>query len=268
MATVRLRDLGKVKDAFLIPLSKLIPGSSIGDNVREDFSCVPERANSLILDGQLEPIEVRMADDKEHAIITDGECRYRGALYANETLDAGIEALWCVAEKTGTTASERMFRQINHNQQRANLKPVELAKSFRRLIDEHSISVVDIAKRLDKTDQWVYDHLRLLNAPEEIKRAVETERISKTAAVKASRGTEEQKKAITEKIESGAKVTVKEVEITQKGRMSQIPASHIDNLIKFCIEKVKSSEEHESHNWEFGIIILRCALGIEKIDKI
>jgi ParB family chromosome partitioning protein len=206
----RLKDLGKTKDAFLIPLEKLKPG----DNIRKDFSSVPDLAISLHNCGQLTPIEVRLENDK--AIITDGERRYRAAIYANKEYGGCVvtgqkfTALLCVAEPTTVDPVKRIFRQLEHNDQVQPLSATERATAYKKLV-ESGVKVAEIARQIGKTAQSVSDTMKILEAPTEVRKAVEDGKMSATAASKVSRASPEKQKAALEKVQKGERVKVSDV---------------------------------------------------------
>ncbi len=58
------------------------------------------------------------------------------------------------------------------NLQREHLNPIEIAISYRRLIDECGLTQEDVSRRIGKDRSTVTNFLRLLKLPEEIQLAV------------------------------------------------------------------------------------------------
>lgn len=257
----RLKDLGKVKDAFLIELKNIEPG----ENVRECFETVPMLANSLVLEGQLTPIEVRLYNC--HAVITDGERRYKAAIYANENLGANIEALWCVAEPKGVTTIDRIFRQLVHNDEVEKLRPIDRARAYKRLVEEYNLNASEIAKRVGRSRQHISDMLALLEAPEDIQDAVEKGAISSTAAVKTAKARKEIQDEVREKLEAGGHVNVKDLEVDEDGLPKTISASKIRDYIKIVERRMKKCDQRatEYARWESIKYGMEICLGMHEL---
>lgn len=257
----RLKDLGKVADAFMIPLTLLKPGF----NPRQDFSHVPDLAKSLMQEGQLSPCVVRLADDGESAILTDGESRWRAANYANTHLSGNVVALKCVSEPKNTTEDSRIFRQLAHNDTGRALQPIERAKAYKLLIEKYKCTKADIARRVGKTSQHVADMLALLDAPEEIQKGVQQGRVSATAAIKASRSSSKVKDRLVEKLKADEKenLRVQDVEIAEKGYKSMLSAKDINKLLTKARENQKAARKgsKEEARWEGVVYGIECVLG-------
>lgn len=67
---------------------------------------------------------------------------------------------------------EKLEMALIENIQREDLNAVEQATAFRRLIDEFNLSQEELAKRVGKARSSVSNILRMLNLPEEIRRAL------------------------------------------------------------------------------------------------
>ena len=206
-----LKDVAsKTRDAFLIPISKLIAGT----NAREDFSSVPDLAISMFNMGQLIPIVVNLSEDGKTATILDGERRFRAAQYVNEHFKDNphffkIESLLCVSGGK-ITQEERILQQLEISDRTQPLQPIERAKAFKTLVDS-GMAVAAIAKRIGKTPTYVSASLSLLEAPAEVQDAVRDHKMSKTAAQKVSKAKPEKRAAVMEKVRKGEKVKVKDM---------------------------------------------------------
>ena len=64
------------------------------------------------------------------------------------------------------------------NIQRADLNPIELAKSFQKLISEFGMIHSDVAKKMGKSRPVITNILRLLNLPKEIQNAIAVKKIN------------------------------------------------------------------------------------------
>jgi ParB-like chromosome segregation protein Spo0J len=212
----RLREIAeKVRDCFQIPITKIRPGK----NCRKDFEDVPDLAASLFAFGQLSPIEARLSEDGETAIIADGERRWRAAKYVNDHYDQWVkdgnkgirfDTLSCYSEPANIKPIDRIFRQIEHNDTAKALTALERAAAYKEALLT-GMTIVDIAKRVQKTAQHVADYIGMLEAPQELKEAVEKGQMSATAATKIRKAKPEKKAAAVEKAKKGEKVKVKDM---------------------------------------------------------
>lgn len=155
-----------------------LPVGDISPNAfqpRQEFS--PEEMHELMqsikTNGILQPIVVRRKDSK-YEIIAGGR-RYE----AIKRL--GWNKVPAVI-KENISDQESFVLAIVENLQRQNLNPLEEAYSFKRLTDEFSLSLQDIAESLGKDKSTISNAMRLLKLPHEIKEALRTGVISKGQA--------------------------------------------------------------------------------------
>lgn len=117
-------------------------------------------ADSIREHGIVQPVVVRPAADTGNYEIIAGERRWRAAR------QAGLgEIPIIVRDVDDRTALELA---IVENVQRADLNPVEEAKGYQNLIDDHSYTQVELAKVIGKSRSHVANTLRLLNLPESV----------------------------------------------------------------------------------------------------
>lgn len=81
------------------------------------------------------------------------------------------------------------------NIQRHNLNPIEEARGFARLVEEFGLTQEQVAKKVGKSRSEIANTLRILSLPEEIKRAIFEERITRGHA-KAILGLEDGKEQL------------------------------------------------------------------------
>ncbi|MDJ1257314.1 MAG: ParB/RepB/Spo0J family partition protein [Candidatus Midichloria sp.] len=128
-----------------------------------------ELAESVSKHGILQPILVRRGPGDKFQIIA-GERRWRAAKLANfSTIPAIIKDN---DEKTLFEIS------IIENIQREDLKPLEEAEAYSRLIENFGYTQENLSSRLGKSRVHVTNMLRLLKLPQEIKKMIEEEKIS------------------------------------------------------------------------------------------
>lgn len=142
---------------------------------RKNFSDdeLTELAETIKQHGLIQPIVVRKAGDRYQLI--SGERRTRASKLANcetikaqiyENLDDKTVAEWALIE----------------NIQRVDLNPVEIAKSYQQLIDDHGYTHEDLSKIVGKSRSAITNSLRLLKLPESVLLWISEGKISGGAA--------------------------------------------------------------------------------------
>ena len=109
--------------------------------------------------GILEPLVV--AKTPAGYQIIAGERRWRAAKIV------GLQMVPVIIRETSTQGMLEMA--LVENVQREDLNPIERAQGFQRLIDEFSLGVTEISKRIGKSPAYVSNTLRLLALPDAIK---------------------------------------------------------------------------------------------------
>jgi ParB family chromosome partitioning protein len=149
---------GKGPDAFYAPIEELHPSRN-QPRTRFDDASLAELAASLTSMGMLEPILVRRRAQGGYEIIA-GERRWRAAQ------KAGLHDVPVFVREL--SESKAFEAALVENLQREDLNPVETARAFQRLIDEHGHGVESISKLLGKDRSTISNALRLLKLPEGI----------------------------------------------------------------------------------------------------
>lgn len=141
-----------------IELSKIKAG---GSQPRKAFDekALKELADSIELQGLIQPITVRELANGTFEIIS-GERRFRASQMAKLT---SIPAY--IREVNDQRSLEMALIE---NIQRENLNPIEVALSYRRMIEELGFRQEDLGNRIGKSRSNITNHLRLLNLPTEI----------------------------------------------------------------------------------------------------
>jgi ParB family transcriptional regulator, chromosome partitioning protein len=132
---------------------------------RHDFDeqALKELSESIALHDIIQPITVaRMANGKYRLI--SGERRYRASKMAGlKDIPAYIR-----------TADDQELLELAllENLQRENLNAIEISLSYKRLMDECSLTQEQVADRMKKERSTVANYLRLLKLPPDIQKAV------------------------------------------------------------------------------------------------
>jgi ParB family chromosome partitioning protein len=133
-----------------------------------DEGKLTELANSIKEKGIIEPLIVRKMDGGYELIV--GERRWRAAQRA------GLREVPIIVRDV--TTAEAMELALIENLQREDLKPLEEAEAYKRLMDEFHYTQEELAKRVAKDRATVANAVRLLKLPQEIKAYLADESIS------------------------------------------------------------------------------------------
>src|SRR4030067_710152 len=109
--------------------------------------------------GVLEPLVI--AHTPAGYQIIAGERRWRASKIV------GLNTVPVVVKETDTRGMLELA--LVENVQREDLNPIESAQGFQRLMDDYTITVTEIAKRIGKSIAYVSNTLRLLSLPDAIK---------------------------------------------------------------------------------------------------
>ena len=140
----------------LVPLDKIKP--SDGFNPRSDFAeeQMAELVASVKRHGIITPLTLAPAEDGCFTIIA-GERRYRAAKAAK---------LREVPAQLREADGEALSLALAENVIRADLNPLEEARAYRRLADEHG-DATKVAKLVGKREKLIAERLDLLKLPED-----------------------------------------------------------------------------------------------------
>ena len=168
--------LGKGMDAILPSTEKFLE-ISISDiqtnpfqpRSKFDEEALEELASSISKLGIIQPITVRKLGFEKYQLIS-GERRMRAAKIAG---CSKIPAYIRIAD------DQRMLEMaLVENIQRENLNPIDVALSFKRLIEECDLTQEACSERIGKNRTTITNFLRLLKLPEEIQLGLQEKKIS------------------------------------------------------------------------------------------
>ena len=182
-----------------------------------DDEALRELADSIAQHGVLQPILVRPLLTGGYQIVA-GERRWRASRMA------GLSAVPVLIREL--TDGEVMQLALIENLQREDLTPLEEAKGYRALMDEHGYTQEETAKAVGKSRPAVTNALRLLNLPEAVQQLVEGGELSAGHA-RALLGFKDEE-LLTAVAKRAAKdgLSVREVErLAQKSQEEKKPAS-------------------------------------------
>jgi ParB family transcriptional regulator, chromosome partitioning protein len=161
----------RLEGAGEIRLDRIAPDR---DQPRQEFDEVElhQLAESIRERGVLQPIRVRWDDAADRYVVVVGERRYRAARLV------GLESIPCVVA-TGQASSEDILEdQLLENCLRMDLKPLEKARAYKRLLDARGSTQRQLAERLHVSQTAISQALALLELPGPIREAVDAGEIA------------------------------------------------------------------------------------------
>lgn len=138
---------------------------------REFFSpeALQELAESIRVQGIIQPITVRKVSAKKYQLIS-GERRFQASKIAGlKTIPAYVR----------TANDQQMIEMaLIENIQRENLNAIEIALSYKRLMEECNLKQEDLGARVGKNRSTVTNYMRLLKLPPHIQVAIRDNKLS------------------------------------------------------------------------------------------
>ena len=150
-----------------IPLEQIYPNP---DQPRRTFDedALEELAVSIRELGIIQPLSLRKMGADSYQIIA-GERRYRAALMAGL---ASVPAYIRTAND-----SELTEMALIENIQREDLNAIEIALTFRKLIDQYNLTQERLSERIGKKRATIANFLRLLKLPAEVQLGLRDKRL-------------------------------------------------------------------------------------------
>jgi len=138
---------------------------------RRDFDerALKELSESIQLHDIIQPITVIKLDHNRYQLIS-GERRWRASKMA------GLKDIPAYVRTADN--QELLEMALLENLQRENLNAIEIAMSYRRLMDECDLTQEQVSERMKKERSTVTNYLRLLKLPPDIQKAVRDGAIS------------------------------------------------------------------------------------------
>ena len=170
------KGLGKGIDAILPYEAKFceiaivdIETNPFQPRINFDGEAINELAESIRKLGIIQPITVRELGYNKYQLIS-GERRFKASQVAH------LKKIPAYIRKAND--QEMLEMALVENIQRQDLNPIEIALSFRRLIEECNLTHEACSERVGKNRATISNFLRLLNLPEEIQIGLQKRKIS------------------------------------------------------------------------------------------
>lgn len=155
-------------------------------NPRSNFEkeALEELSESIATHGIIQPLTVRKMGKDKYQLIS-GERRYRASQLA------GLKEVPAFIRIANDQAMLEMA--LVENIQREDLNPIEVALSYKRLIDECSMTQEQLSQNIAKSRTSITNHIRLLKLPADIQIGLRERKISMGHARALVSAGEEQK---------------------------------------------------------------------------
>lgn len=139
---------------------------------RRDFdeNALKELSESIALHDIIQPITVIKLSPSKYQLIS-GERRWRASKMA------GLKDIPAYV-RTATDDQEMLELALLENLQRENLNAIEIALSYKMLMDECALTQEQVAERMKKERSTVANYLRMLKLPPDIQKAVRDGQLS------------------------------------------------------------------------------------------
>lgn len=150
-----------------------------GGQIRKEFDKdqLLELANSIKTVGLVSPIVVRPDKEKPgHYKIIAGERRFRALQILAKEMDEPMKASIIVKDLND---ADKDILQAVENLVRANNTPMEISDHFAKLINNHKMSIQDVAKQTSTSIDQVKNYMKLQNLAPDIRKMFEKGEIPK-----------------------------------------------------------------------------------------
>lgn len=165
-----------------------------------DEETIQELAESIRENGQISPITVRK-EGSRYVIVT-GERRYRAIKELGQT------TIKAIIDERADNALNRKVAQLVENLQREDMNALEIGLGYNQLIEEHQLTINDVAKKTGKSRRYIYRMTSALTLPEPVQKLIVKGLLSDTQAIetlaKLYLAKPERSEALTDKLLAAA----------------------------------------------------------------
>ena len=205
-----------------VEVTKIVPDL---EQPRRDFdkAALEALAASIKEQGILQPLVVVKDEDKYK--IVAGERRWRASKLA------GLKKVPVIVRTLD--AQNRLELSVIENAQREDLNAIELATAYMKLKNQFNLAAKEIAKRIGKSEASIINTMRLLNLPDEAKKAMRKNNLSEGVMRPLISADPELVKEILPKIvDEGWTARKVERYIAEHKKKSSTKAVKVNNYIK------------------------------------
>jgi len=196
-----------------------------------DKEKLQELSDSIKRHGLLQPIVVISVDDRY--ILIAGERRLRASKLAK------LDTIKAIVAQVDLDEIRLRELALIENIQRENLNPIELAESYKELLEVHNITHEELSLIVNKSRSQITNTLRLLNLDKYVKEKVVLGKISQGHAKILVGLPENEQKVLVDTI-IGQKLSVRELEeLVSKVKNKKSTISKAKESLEFKLSKKK-----------------------------
>ena len=236
----------------LVPISQ-IETNPFQPRTHFDVDALHELADSIKQLGIIQPLTVRKLGYDKFQLIS-GERRFRASQIAGLT---EVPAYVRIAND-----QSMLEMALVENIQREDLDAMEVAESYRRLVEECNLTQEQLSERVGKKRSTVTNYLRLLRLPAEIQLAIRTRQITMGHArgLVNVESAEQQLEIFKSILEEGLSVrqVEEEVKTASLKKKSKKPSPKAQLVLSFEIQKIR---EDLSQTLESKVLIRKNDSG-------
>ena len=219
-----------------------------------DEEKLQELSDSIKQHGLLQPIVVISHDDRY--ILIAGERRLRASKMA------GFEKIKAIIAQVELDELRLRELALIENIQRENLNPIELANSYKELIEVHNITHEELSNIVHKSRSQITNTLRLLNLNPYAQNALIEGKITQGHAKVLIGVDEEEQKLIIDTI-IGQKLSVRESEeLVKKVKEKKLDTGKLKNVTKSKFKISKEQAEQIKQILPFDVKVKRSSVEI------
>ncbi|MDG1159290.1 MAG: ParB/RepB/Spo0J family partition protein [Flavobacteriales bacterium] len=226
------KTVGNVAGAIALLRIADIEANPFQPRTHFDENALNDLAQSISELGIIQPITVRKLSAKKFQLIS-GERRFRASQIAElEEIPAYIRS---------ADDQEMLEMALVENIQRENLDAIEVAISYKRLIEECQLTQDALSTRVGKNRSTISNYLRLLNLPAEIQVGIIEKQISMghARALLTLQEPKNQKSLFERIIKEDLSVRKVEELVRNHGKEAQKPSKKADQL-NFEMQKLRA----------------------------
>ena len=203
--------------------------------VHFDKDSLQELADSILVQGIIQPVTVRKLAPNEYQLIS-GERRFQASKIAGLTQ---------IPAYVRTANDQQMLEMaLIENIQRENLNALEIAHSYQRLLAECNLKQEELGDRVGKNRTTVNNYLRLLKLPPTIQAAIRDQQLSMGHARALINIEDVDKQLAIFKKAIDEELSVRMVEALVKAlnegkQQKELPQKGLDPVRKYEISKIQ-----------------------------
>ncbi len=158
----------EIKNTLMVNITKVEPNKGQPRH-RFDEEAMTSLADSIREHGVIQPIVVRPLNNERYQIIA-GERRWRASRMA------GLKEVPIIIKDVDD--KQTMEIALIENLQREDLNPIEEARGYVKLMEEHKLTQDNVSKRVGKSRSAIANSVRLLSLPSEVIKELECGNLS------------------------------------------------------------------------------------------